>query len=150
MEAARETAAAFFMTARLTTKRTKHPARRRRVDNRVWDNMSPVQTRAAEWIERGFNAISGHMGYAMMPQDRVDKSHDGHENDILAHAEKWYFEWAKACVRESPIMHPVTVAYLAEHLTFKDIATRYRKRHETISGLFYGGLDLFAKLRRWG
>ena len=84
-----------------------------------------------------------------MPQDRVDKSHDGHETDILVHAEKWYYEWAEETVRESPIMHPVTVAYLAEHLTFADIAKRYKRRPAVISMLFYDALDLFAKTRRW-
>ena len=128
----------------------KHPARRRRADNRVWDSMTPAQTKAAEWIERGYRAITGHLDYATMPQDRVDKTHDSGHSDILVTAEKWYFEWGRECVRESPIMHPVTIAYLAENLTFREIARRYRRRGETISKLFYDGLDLFAKLRRWG
>lgn len=133
-------------------RRSRHPARRRKGQARIWaeiEESGPLE-RAAVWIERGYKSIVGGMGYATMPQDRVDRAYDTGVSDIRAMAEHWYFEWGRECAREDPRIHPVTVAWLCEDNPLADIAQRYRVRKEKARQMMFDGLKLFAKGRGWG
>ena len=57
------------------TRRTRHVARRRKQDCRIFDGMTAEMESAAEAIVRAVQVIAGHVSYARPSFERVDRAY---------------------------------------------------------------------------
>ena len=127
-------------------RRIVQTCRRRIVDARLWDSMSPQQQDAALIIEEGFRILTAGQRIKLQSVERVSPGHFNYEK--VARAERRYWEWAIEAVKRR-IDHSAIIDILAFGKPLADIDRRRRKKKGYARLALREGLDLFCEMQGW-
>lgn len=121
--------------------------RRRIVDARLWEAMTPVQQHAARQVVAAFEGMSRGMGYAGSDWTRVRGGKSSLSETQTRHIDS-YVEWAAACQREK-ISHAMILDILVFGHSCRAVDRDRRLRAGSARENFIAGLDLYCRLQGW-
>ncbi|MBW7911411.1 MAG: hypothetical protein H3C49_09125 [Alphaproteobacteria bacterium] len=123
--------------------------RRRIVDARLWDAMSPAQQDAALQIAMAFETMGRGLGYVTSDWQRIPGA-GGTGNVGAAHARlvHGYIEWTKQCHREK-ISHAMIIDILVFGASCRQQDLDRRLRRGNARKNLMDGLTLYCLLQGW-
>lgn len=124
-------------------------ARRRIVDARLWDAMSPAQQDAALQIAEAFETMGRGLGYVTSDWQRIPGA-SGAGNAGAAHSRliHGYVEWTKQCHREK-ISHAMIIDILVFGFSCRQQDRDRRLRSGSARKNLMDGLTLYCLLQGW-
>lgn len=134
---------------KLSAERQSERGRRRVVDARLWDAMSPAQQDAAAEIAIACETMGRGIGYVISDWQRLPGA-GGHGNVSEAHARLIgvYIDWAQRCHRQK-ISHALVVDILVFGFSCKMLDRDRRTRAGTARDNLMRGLSLYCEIRGW-
>lgn len=134
---------------RLSGGRAVQEGRRRVVDARLWEAMTPAQQDAAVEIVFSFQAMSRGLGFAQARLDRLPGGRGGRnpvepQGAIVGS----YVDWARACQAEK-VSHAMIVDILVMGLSLSQCDRERRTRKGAARANLMAGLDIYARARGW-
>lgn len=124
-------------------------ARRRIVDARLWDAMSPTQQDAALQIAEAYETMGRGLGYVTSDWQRIPGA-SGVGNAGAAHSRliHGYIEWTKQCHREK-ISHAMIIDILVFGFSCRQQDRDRRLRRGSARKNLMDGLTLYCLLQGW-
>lgn len=134
---------------RLRGTQEDNAARRRIVDARLWDAMSPAQQDAALQIAEAFETMGRGLGYVSSDWQRIPGAGGpggaGAAHSRLIHG---YVEWTKQCHREK-ISHAMMIDILVFGFSCRQQDRDRRLRSGSARKNLMDGLTLYCLLQGW-
>jgi hypothetical protein len=123
-------------------------ARRRIVDARLWNAMSPLQRQAALQVTLAFEVMGKGLGYKISSWEST--SGGGHDSAIDAHARLigHYIDWTKRCFKNK-ISHSMIIDVLVFGSSLGQSDRDRRLRKGSARRNLLNGLSLYAAMRGW-
>jgi hypothetical protein len=119
---------------------------RRKLDARIFKNMTPAQETAFELIYYGWKVrasdVAMKSGFNLL---RVDGGRKQVNPERAAEMSRRYFEWAKACAGEGIRNAPI-IFMISECQGVKATAKLYRMDDKRVMPNLLAGLDLYCEL----
>ncbi|MBI3441307.1 MAG: hypothetical protein HY052_05840 [Proteobacteria bacterium] len=137
------------VTVRLTAERQVHRSKRRIVDGRLWDAMTPAQQDAALILAISHEMMGRGMGYVSSNWQRIPGCRNS-ANVSEAHARmiNFYIAWAQQCARQK-ISHSMVADVLYFGFSCRMIDHDRRLKTGSTRDNLMRGLSLYCDLRGW-
>lgn len=134
---------------RLAEERRLYKKRRRILDARLWDGLSPLQQDAAHEIAAAFEMLGRGLGYVSSDWQRIPGCR-GPENVAEAHARiiNIYISWAKCCTK-SGLSHAMALDVLCFGLSCRKVDRDRRLKNGSARKNLMQALELYCSLRGW-
>lgn len=123
------------------------PCRRRIVDARLWDGLSPVLQDAALEIARTYETLGRGLGFSTINLERTPGAR-GRAGVDQGRLSGTYFDWANACAKDS-VSHSLAIDVLCYGFSCAAIDRDRRVRRGTTRDNLIRALELYARLRGW-
>ncbi|MBL1146621.1 MAG: hypothetical protein HND56_04735 [Pseudomonadota bacterium] len=123
--------------------------RRRIVDARLWDAMSPFQQNAAMALEQACYLLSRGLGYRISAPHKLNtgKTHFK-ETDRDAEKIAVYSQWVKKC-KEQNCHHSAAMDILAFGKSCREVDRARKCRNGWARGNLFTCLDIYCQIRGW-
>lgn len=137
----------------ITGTRVRQQGRRRKMDARLIESLSPDQERAADAIVAAWRILSQGLGGGIMRYDEAvsrgaaadGESADDYRHKLLSR----YIEWGLACPR-SGIHRGAVMQVIAYGHSPNAVDCAMRKQHGWVKANLLEGLTLYCKIHRIG
>lgn len=125
-----------------------HTSRRRIIDARLWEAMTPVQQDAAICIALAAESMGKGLGFAASDWQRIRGSGTGNTSEAQARLIGIYFDWAQSC-QKSKISHAMIFDILVLGKSCRHVDRERRIRAGSARANLMEGLSLYCKIRGW-